>query len=165
MNGHYIRTTDDETLTDLLIATLPYLPENAVFPQNFDAGMRQKLLAAMPGLKERAKTLTELRDGAAFLFAQRPLALDAAAAGILDASARAHLRGLLPELATLESWNSTTTENVVRHYAEENHLKLGQVAQPLRAALTGRATSPGIFDVFSVLGRDESLARLTDQSL
>jgi glutamyl-tRNA synthetase len=75
------------------------------------------------------------------------------------------LRGLLPELTTLEAWNSTTTENVVRHYAEENHLKLGQVAQPLRAALTGRATSPGIFDVFSVLGRDESLARLTDQSL
>ena len=165
MNGHYIRTTDDETLADLLIDTLPHLPESAAFPQNFDAGMRQKLLAAMPGLKERAKTLTELRDGAAFLFAQRPLALDAAAAGILDASARTHLRGLLPELATLETWNSTTTENVVRHYAEENHLKLGQVAQPLRAALTGRATSPGIFDVFSVLGRDESLARLTDQSL
>jgi glutamyl-tRNA synthetase len=165
MNGHYIRTTDDETLADLLIDTLPHLPENAAFPQNFDAGMRQKLLAAMPGLKERAKTLTELRDGAAFLFAQRPLTLDAAAAGILDASARTHLRGLLPELATLETWNSTTTENVVRHYAEENHLKLGQVAQPLRAALTGRATSPGIFDVFSVLGRDESLARLRDQSL
>ncbi len=165
MNGHYIRTTDDETLAELLIDTLPHLPESAAFPQNFDAGMRQKLLAAMPGLKERAKTLTELRDGAAFLFAQRPLALDAAAAGILDASARTHLRGLLPELATLETWNSTTTENVVRHYAEENHLKLGQVAQPLRAALTGRATSPGIFDVFSVLGRDESLARLTDQSL
>ncbi|HEY0146528.1 MAG TPA: glutamate--tRNA ligase [Methylovirgula sp.] len=165
MNGHYIRTTDDETLVDLLIDTLPHLPENAAFPQNFDADMRQKLLAAMPGLKERAKTLTELRDGAIFLFAQRPLALDAAAAGILDASARAHLRGLLPDLATLETWNSTTTENVVRHYAEENHLKLGQVAQPLRAALTGRATSPGIFDVFSVLGRDESLARLTDQSL
>jgi glutamyl-tRNA synthetase len=165
MNGHYIRTTDDEALADLLIDTLPHLPENVAFPQNFDAGMRQKLLAAMPGLKERAKTLTELRDGAAFLFAQRPLALDAAAAGILDASARAHLRGLLPELATLETWNSTATENAVRRYAEENHLKLGQVAQPLRAALTGRATSPGIFDVFSVLGRDESLARLTDQSL
>ncbi|MEJ0051911.1 MAG: glutamate--tRNA ligase [Methylovirgula sp.] len=165
MNGHYIRTTDDETLVNLLIDTLPHLPENATFPQNFDAGMRQKLLAAMPGLKERAKTLTELRDGAVFLFAQRPLALDAAAAGILDASARAHLRGLLPELVSLETWNSTTTENVVRHYAEENHLKLGQVAQPLRAALTGRATSPGIFDVFGVLGRDESLARLTDQSL
>jgi glutamyl-tRNA synthetase len=164
MNGHYIRTTDDETLVDLLVDTLPHLPENAPFPQNIDAGMREKLLAAMPGLKERAKTLTELRDGASFLFAQRPLALDAAAAGILDASARAHLRALLPDLATLETWNSTTTENIVRQYAEANQLKLGQVAQPLRAALTGRATSPGIFDVFSVLGRDESLARLTDQS-
>jgi glutamyl-tRNA synthetase len=164
MNGHYIRTTDDATLVDLLIDTLPYLPESPVFPQKIDARMRQTLLAAMPGLKERAKTLIELRDGAAFLFAQRPLTLDAAASGILDASARTHVRELLPRLSALQSWSPAATEETVRHYAEENHLKLGQVAQPLRAALTGRATSPGIFDVFSVLGREESLARLADQA-
>jgi glutamyl-tRNA synthetase len=163
MNGHYIRTTPDAALVDLLIETLPYLPETAAFPQTLDAAMRQKLLAAMPGLKERAKTLIELRDGAAFLFARRPLELDAAAAGILDASARAHLRELTLRLTALSTWTAAATEDVVRRYAEELHLKLGQVAQPLRAALTGRATSPGIFDVFTVLGKDESLARLKDQ--
>ncbi len=163
MNGHYIRSAADETLTDLLIDTLPHLPENSAFPQKIDAAMRQKLLAAMPGLKERAKTLIELRDGAQFLFAQRPLPLDAAASGILDASARQHLAELLPRLTTLAAWSSAATEEAVRKYAEEKHLKLGQVAQPLRAALTGRATSPGIFDVFGVLGRDESLGRLADQ--
>ncbi len=133
------------------------------FPQQFDAAMRQKLLAAMPGLKERAKTLIELHDGAQFLFAERPLPLDAAASGILDASSRRHLAELLPRLTALAAWSPAATEEVVRKYAEEKHLKLGQVAQPLRAALTGRATSPGIFDVFSVLGRDESLGRLADQ--
>ncbi|MGP8232142.1 MAG: glutamate--tRNA ligase [Methylovirgula sp.] len=163
MNGHYIRTTADATLTDLLIDTLPHLPENSAFPQKFDAAMRQKLLAAMPGLKERAKTLIELRDGAQFLFAQRPLPLDAAASGILDASARQHLAELLQRLTALAAWSPAATEEAVRKYAEEKHLKLGQVAQPLRAALTGRATSPGIFDVFGVLGRDESLGRLADQ--
>ncbi|MEW6438648.1 MAG: glutamate--tRNA ligase [Pseudomonadota bacterium] len=164
MNGHYIRTMDPAPLTDLLIDTLPHLPETDTFPRTIDAGMRQKLLDAMPGLKERAKTLIELRDGAAFLFAKRPLALDAAASGILDASARGNLRELLPKLTALPTWNAAATEDVVRHYAEENHLKLGQVAQPLRAALTGKATSPGIFDVFTVLGREESLARLADQA-
>jgi glutamyl-tRNA synthetase len=163
MNGHYIRTTPDETLVDLLIETLPHLPNNEALPQTFEPAMRQKLLAAMPGLKERAKTLIELRDGAGFLFAQRPLKLDAAAAGILDASARAHVRELLPRLSALPEWTAAMTEDVVRRYADELHLKLGQVAQPLRAALTGRATSPGIFDVFAVLGRDESLGRLADQ--
>ena len=164
MNGHYIRATEPAALTDLLIDTLPHLPETAAFPQTIDAGMRQKLHAAMPGLKERAKTLVELRDGAAFLFAKRPLALDAAASAILDAGARAHLRELLRRLTALPAWDATATEEVVRRYAEENRLKLGQVAQPLRAALTGRATSPGIFDVFTVLGREESLARLADQA-
>jgi glutamyl-tRNA synthetase len=163
MNGHYIRTATDAALTDLLIDTLPHLPDNSAFPQKFDAAMRQKLLAAMPGLKERAKTLVELRDGARFLFATRPLPLDAAASGILDASSRQHLAELLPRLTALAAWSPAATEEVVRKYAEEKQLKLGQVAQPLRAALTGRATSPGIFDVFSVLGRDESLGRLADQ--
>jgi glutamyl-tRNA synthetase len=163
MNGHYIRATPDAALTDLLIDTLPHLPQSGSFPQTFDTAMRQKLRAAMPGLKERAKTLIELRDGARFLFAARPLPLDAAAAGILDAAARQHLAALLPRLSALAAWTAATTEAMVRSYAEEQHLKLGQVAQPLRAALTGRATSPGIFDVFEVLGRDESLGRLADQ--
>jgi glutamyl-tRNA synthetase len=117
----------------------------------------------MPGLKERAKSLVELADGAAFLFASRPLQMDAKAAALLAEGGRAHIAALLPAFAALEEWSAATTEAVVRRYAEETGTKLGQVAQPLRAALTGRLTSPGIFDVLAVLGRAESLGRLADQ--
>ena len=164
MNGHYLRQTDNQTVVDLLVATLPYLPEGPRAAAVLDDAMKDKLLAAMPGLKERAKTLVELLDGAQFLFATRPLALDAKAEDILGKGGRAVLVGLLPALEGVEHWRAAEIEAVVRSYAEESGLKLGQAAQPLRAAATGRATSPGIFDVLQVLGRDESLGRLRDQS-
>ncbi len=163
VNGHYLRQADDRDLLDDLVATLPYLPGGEGVAAKLDAVMRSKLLAAMPGLKERAKTLVELLDGAMFLFAERPLAMDAKAAEILSKSDGV-LPALLPRLEALDSWSPATTEAAVRAYAEEMGAKLGLVAQPLRAALTGRATSPGIFDVLQVLGRDESLSRLRDQS-
>lgn len=163
MNGHYMRATGDADLVAALIASLPFLPNGGSLVDKIDATMRAKLLAAMPGLKERAKTLVELLEGAMFLFASRPLALDDKAAGILDANGRSLLAQLLPRLAALPEWNARSTEAAVREYVEVNSLKLGQVAQPLRAGLTGRATSPGIFDVLEVLGRDESLGRLQDQ--
>jgi glutamyl-tRNA synthetase len=125
--------------------------------------MRAKLLAAMPGLKERAKSLIELLEGANFLFADRPLILDAKAMAILDAGGRAHIAALIPRLTVLAEWNAAGAEAAVRDYAAGTKIKLGDAAQPLRAALTGRATSPGIFDVLEVLGREESLARLQDQ--
>ncbi len=164
MSGHYIRASRDPDLAEALEAALPYLPGAEVLPQGFDPPLRDKVLAAMPGLKERAKTLVELLDGAAYLFATRPLDLDAKAQALLDARGRAHLEGLLPRFATLPAWTAAGTEAAVREYVGETKVKLGEVAQPLRAALTGRATSPGIFDVLEVLGRDESLARMRDQA-
>ena len=161
MNGHYLRQAGDAHLVDELVATLPYLPGGEALAARIDAAARAKLLAAMPGLKERAKTLVELLDGAMFLFADRPLVPDAKAAEILQKSAGV-LAGLMPYLESLPDWSAGATEGAVRAYAEASGAKLGQVAQPLRAALTGRATSPGIFDVLEVLGRDESLARLRD---
>jgi glutamyl-tRNA synthetase len=107
--------------------------------------------------------LVELLDGALFLFATRPLPLDDKATAILDNGGRAHIVELLPRFTDLPQWTASATESAVRHYAEETGVKLGQVAQPLRAALTGRSTSPGIFDVLEVLGREESLGRLQDQ--
>ncbi len=163
MNGHYIRATPDAELVAALEATVPFLPGAAGRAREFDDAMRAKLLAAMPGLKERAKTLVELLDGAAFLFASRPLSIDAKAQDILASGGRAHLASLLPRFAALPCWSAAETEAAVRDYAEDAKLKLGQVAQPLRAALTGRSTSPGIFDVLAVLGREESLGRLQDQ--
>ncbi len=161
MDGHYIRAASDARLVDALLATLPHLPGGEAVLAKLDDAMRARLLAAMPGLKERARTLVELLDGAMFLFAERPLAMDAKAGDILLKGAGV-LRGLLPRLEGLDDWSAATTEGAVRAEAEATGAKLGQVAQPLRAALTGRSTSPGIFDVLEVLGRDESLGRLRD---
>jgi glutamyl-tRNA synthetase len=92
------------------------------------------------------------------------LALDDKAAGLLNADARALIGDLMPDLAAIEDWSAQATEEAVRAFSEKRGVKLGAVAQPLRAALTGRTTSPGIFDVLSVLGKPESLARLSDQA-
>ena len=164
MNGHLMRAMPDGELLDALLASLPYLPRGPEFLGMLDAANRARLAAAMPGLKERAKTLVELLDGAQFLFARRPLAMDAKAVEIIGNGGRDHLSALLPRLRALDEWTSNTTERIVRDYAEERGAKLGQIAQPLRAAVTGRATSPGIFDVLAVLGREESLGRLADQA-
>ncbi len=164
MNGHYMRAAPDAELTQILIDTLPYLPGGKDMLAKLDDAMRAKLEKAMPGLKERAKTLVELVDGAKFLHAARPLEMDAKAQEILS-KGREHLPALISRLEAVMSWTATDTEAAVRAYAEEKGAKLGQVAQPLRAALTGRGTSPGIFDVLEVLGRDESLNRLRDQAV
>jgi glutamyl-tRNA synthetase len=164
MNGYYTRAMSDAELTEILLTTLPYLPQYEGYKSKLNERTRQQLLSAMSGLKERAKTLCELAEGAHFLFATRPLGLDDKAQTILDANSRAHIAQLLPRFESLPEWTAAATEDVVRRYAEETGLKLGQIAQPLRAALTGRATSPGIFDVLVVLGREESLGRLADQA-
>jgi glutamyl-tRNA synthetase len=117
----------------------------------------------MPGLKDRAKTLIELADNTYYLTARRPLQLDEKATTILDDAARAVLKDVLARFQDISEWNAQTTEAAIREYAESSGLKLGKIAQPLRAALTGRATSPGVFDVLDVLGREESLARIGDQ--
>jgi glutamyl-tRNA synthetase len=162
LNGHYIRATPDDELTTILIDSLPYLPGGAEIAKKLDAPARAMLTAAMPGLKERAKTLVELLQGAGYLFAERPLQLDARAKEIVAEGGRDHLVALLPRLKAVAEWTAPAIEAAVRDYAGESGAKLGQIAQPLRAALTGRATSPGIFDVLAVLGREESLGRLDD---
>lgn len=162
INGHYMRASSDAELLEALEAALPYLPNGQGL--TLDAAARAKLLAAMPGLKDRAKTLVDLLDGAGFLFAARPLPMDAKAADILASGGKAHIQALLPKFKALPEWTASAIEDAVRLYVAETQIKLGQVAQPLRAALTGRAVSPGIFDVFEVLGRSESLGRLEDQS-
>ena len=163
MNGHYMRATPDGELADALEATLPYLPGGPEIAAKLDSNKKSQLRAAMPGLKERAKTLIELVDGAAFLFTARPLPMDPKAADILAKGGRAHLAAMLPLLEGLSDWTAAAAEATVRAYSEGTGAKLGQVAQPLRAALTGRSTSPGIFDVLEVLGREEALGRIRDQ--
>ncbi len=178
LNGHYIRQTPDADLLAELERTLPFIVE-APEPAKLNGGLRERLsaimagladpilrgrfLAAMPGLKERAKTLIDLADAAWFIFAPRPLALDGNAAALLTDDARRILPALADMLEPVEPWSAEATEQAIRGFAERQGLKLGGVAQPLRAALTGRTTSPPIFDVLAVLGKRESLARLRDQ--
>ncbi|BAL76544.1 glutamate--tRNA ligase [Bradyrhizobium cosmicum] len=165
LNGHYIRHADDQSLVKMFEDVLDYLvPSRDELKAKLNDGTRAQLLKAMPALKERAKTLIELIDSAYFIFADRPLELDPKAAALLTAENRKLIGQLHSALEKVETWSGATTEAALRAFAEENSLKLGAVAQPLRAALTGRTTSPGIFEVLDVLGRQESLGRLKDQS-
>ena len=151
LNGHYIRAADDARLARLVAERLG------------PAADEKLLTAAMPVLKTRARDILELADGAAFLFKSRPLALDDKARGLLDGDAKALLGQISARLKAEADWTAETLEANLKAYAEELGLGLGKLAQPLRAALTGQTTSPGIFDVLALLGRDESLARIGDQ--
>jgi glutamyl-tRNA synthetase len=164
INGHYLRQSSDAELLTDMERLLPHIAGGAELAAKLTPELRDKLLAAMPGLKERAKTLVDLIDSAGFLFAGRPIPLDDKAKAIVTPEAQALLAGLIPRLDALEAWNAQTTEQVIRSFAEEAGVKLGAVAQPLRAALTGRVTSPGIFEVLAVLGKAESIGRLRDQA-
>ncbi|MGC1693876.1 MAG: glutamate--tRNA ligase [Pseudolabrys sp.] len=164
LNGHYIRASADADLITALEGLLPHIAGGQELASKMTPVLRAKLLTAMPALKERAKTLVELYDATRFLWASRPLELNDQAKVLLTPEAKMVTAGLLPELVAMIVWTPETIEAIVRGYAERAGLKLGAVAQPLRAALTGRTTSPPIFDVLAVLGKDESLARLRDQA-
>jgi glutamyl-tRNA synthetase len=164
INGHYIRQMPDGDLVGAVESLLPHLANGAELAAKFTPGMKAKFRAAMPGLKERAKNLVELIGSAQFLWAQRPIAIEEKAKALLGPDARAIIAELLPDLTAVEPWTAAALEETVRTFIQRKEIKLGSVAQPLRVALTGRPTSPGIFEVLQVLGRDESLARLGDQA-
>src|SRR6202142_2525002 len=163
LNGHYIRGSADADLIAAIEGLLPHIAGGQELASKMTPALRGKLLMAMPGLKERAKTLVELFDATRFLWASRPLDLNDQAKVLLTPEAKTVTAALLPELAAVTEWTPEAIETVVRGFADRAGLKLGAVAQPLRAALTARTTSPPIFDVLAVLGKDESLARLRDQ--
>jgi glutamyl-tRNA synthetase len=156
LNAHYLRQMDADQLVALIAPRLE--AEGCVI----DEAAQARLIAGMPGLRPRATTLVDLAASAKFYVASRPLALSEQVIASLDAAARARLEDLRPALEALEVWSEQALEEAVRRHAEASDLKLGQVAQPLRAALTGSTTSPGIFEVMAVLGRREALARLAD---
>jgi glutamyl-tRNA synthetase len=164
LNGHYIRQSADADLLAAIDQLLPHIEGGTELAAKMAPDLRRQWLAAMPSLKERAKTLLDLIDGAKFLLADRPLPLDDKAAALLTPDAKALLADIGAELAAVEPWTAETTEQAVRTFADRKGAKLGAIAQPLRAALTGRTTSPGIFEVLAVLGKAESLARVADQT-
>ncbi len=159
LNGQHMRAAADARLVE---AVRDYIAvQQLPMP---DAARMAMLEQAMPGLKERAKTIAELVDNAYYIFAERPLEMDEKAARILSPETREMLGRLTSLLQNVSPWTGETLEQAARDFAQSEELKLGKVAQPLRAALTGRAVSPSVFDVMVTLGRDESLARLIDAS-
>ena len=153
LNGHYLRQASDQRLVGLIAALYDPAPGDAAMA---------RLERGMAGLKERAKTTLELSESAFFYVASRPLDISPKAAKLLAGDAPALLARLGLALAALEGWEVETLEQAAREFADHEKVKLGAVAQPLRAALTGSHASPGIFDVMIALGRDETLARLDD---
>jgi len=154
LSGHYLREAEDERLAQLVAPRLGTA---------LTAEQRETLVKAMPELKARVHTLVQLAEGARFLFAKRPLELDEKAEALLTGDGRNLLRSAHSALSKIDDWGQESIEACIRAVAEEQGVKLGKLAQPLRAALTGQATSPGIFDVLALLGQCESLNRLEDQ--
>jgi glutamyl-tRNA synthetase len=165
VNSHYIKQASDDELIQRIRDLLHELPDGAATTAKIEKVGWDRLAKALPSLKERAKTLKDILAGASYLTATRPLALDDKAARLLDAPARATLAELLRQLEAAPDWHVPTLEALVRTYAEQAGQKLGKVAQPLRAALTGSTVSPPVFDVMAVLGREEALSRIRDQAV
>ena len=157
LNGHYIREADDARLAGIVAGELA---------GSVDGEIDQDLLTrAMPVLKTRAKDTHELAENARFLFAKRPLTMTEKAAGLLDDEARVRLAQGSAELSGQSDWTIEALEATTKSLAERLEVGLGKLAQPLRAALTGTTTSPGIFDVLALLGKEESLARIDAQAV
>ncbi len=157
LNGHYLREADDQRLANIVRPLLEDRLGRAVNDREFDL-----LVRAMPSLKPRARSTVGIAEGALFLFERRPLALDEGAKALLEGDASTLLERVSSAIGGSPDWTEAALEKAVRAIAEDAGLGLGKVAQPLRAALTGRTTSPGIFDVLLLLGREEALARIDD---
>jgi glutamyl-tRNA synthetase len=154
LNGIWMRRADDDRLTNEVMQRLAARSDLTVGEH---VAARVRML--MPGMKERAKTLIELADSAAFLARAIPLPMEPKAAALLTPEARAMLHDLAPALEATD-FSATSIDATLRTFAEAQGRKLGQVAQPLRAALTGSTTSPGIDATLAALGRDEAMARI-----
>ncbi len=162
LNGQYIRNSNDKDLIEAIKASIHEFEGCDDLASSLGDDDWRRFEMAMPGLKERAKTLVELVNSARYLFARRPLAFDKKATKLLTDEAKSTLTNLAVDFETIDDWSVDNIEQCVRDFADKNDLKLGKIAQPLRAALTGCTVSPGIFDVLLVLGKQESLGRLAD---
>jgi glutamyl-tRNA synthetase len=157
VNGHYLRAADDARLVSLIEPAMA-----TALARPLTEADREILQRSMPELKKRAANLNDLASGSLFYLRTRPIPMDDGATKLLASAAPGVLAAARALLATTTPWSATALEEAARALAEQSALKLGQVAQPLRAAVTGSAQSPGLFDVMATLGRDETLGRIDD---
>ncbi len=157
LNAHYIQKTAADTLVESIRPNLEQAIGTGLDPDKTD-----RLKRAMPGLKTRANNLVVLAENAAFYVAERPIAIDARANRLLGEDARSVLEDLVDFLGAADPWEEQEIERIVRDFARDQDIKLGAAAQPLRACLTGKTASPGIFEVAAILGREETIGRIRD---
>ncbi|MEY3268332.1 MAG: hypothetical protein RL480_1092 [Pseudomonadota bacterium] len=157
INGHYMRAADDARLVALIAPRVVTALGRELTAADIDLLQR-----SMPELKKRSPNLNDLAVGALFYLRSRPIPMDDGAAKLLASATPGVLAGAYARLAGMTDWSTATLEEQVRALADEFGLKLGQAAQPLRAAVTGSSQSPGLFDVMETLGRDETLGRIDD---
>lgn len=155
LNAHYMRETPDAELLELVRSRLETAAGGPL-----PADLTARVLRGMNGVKQRSRTLNELADNLRFYARHGAVSPDAKAQAILNADNKALLRDLQAALSGVGEWTEPALESAVKAFAEMRGVKLGNVAQPLRAALTGSTVSPGIFEVLAVLGREDSLGRL-----
>ncbi len=156
LSGQHIAAMAD---ADLLPEILAY--RAAADLADLSQAQKDGLLRALPTVKERAKTFPELLEKAHFILTERPIDLEPKAEQALDPVSRRILSELTPQLQNA-SWERDKLEAVIAGTAETHGIGLGKIAGPLRAALAGRTVTPSVFDMMLVLGREETLARLTD---
>jgi glutamyl-tRNA synthetase len=159
VNAHFLKDADDSRLESL---TLDFIAAHRGWTIS-DPG-RARLRAAVPLLKKRAKTLAELADMTRFLVAERPLKLTEAAQKLLRGDMIARLARLSAQLSRAETWEAEALGALLKAFATEEGVGMGQMGPALRAALTGGAPAPDLGQTLEVLGREESLARLQDQT-
>jgi glutamyl-tRNA synthetase len=157
LNHHYVAEADAERLVALIC---PELEKR--LGGRLAEGWEARVIHGLSGLRERAKTILELAENAEFYARVRPLELSDKARKLLDAKGIALLHAVRPRLQDLSDWSETALEGALRQTAEEQGVKLGDLAQPLRSALTGSNASPGIFEVMAALGRTECVGRIED---
>ena len=160
LNGQHIRAAPDARLVKACAELSAISQGNSMSEDH-----QEQLLVAMPGLKEKAKTVHDLIDKSQYIFFSRPLTIDDKALKQLTDDARVKLGELTSHLREATDWSTEELETITKAFAEKRETKLGKIAQPLRAALTGGAASPGIYDVMVSLGQDETLARINDQAI
>src|SRR5581483_2079760 len=158
LDGHYMRLADDRRLTDLILPSL-----EATLGRKIEADQQRRVEHGMAGLKARAKTLVELAEAGRFYAEERPVALQPKAAQLMTSAALDLLDRWAERISSLERFEAEPLEGAARALAEETQVKLGEIAQPLRAALTGGTVSPPVFEVAAIFGRDEVLARIADR--